>query len=41
MQRGNVLAIINYFATLDAVLMEHLEKGAKTPRWYHGKFKMT
>ena len=29
MQRGNFLANINAFMTLDAVLMEHLEKGAK------------
>ena len=26
MQRGNLLTIINAFATLDNVLMEHLEK---------------
>ena len=26
MQRGNLLIIINAFATLDTVLMEHLEK---------------
>ena len=26
MQRGNFLTITNAFATLDAVLMEHLEK---------------
>ena len=32
MQRGNFLAIINAFATLDAVLMEHLEKGAKNAK---------
>ena len=30
MQRGNFLANINAFATLDAVLMEHFEKGAKS-----------
>ena len=32
MQRGNSLAIINAFATLDAVLVEHLEKGAKNTK---------
>ena len=32
MQRDNFLAIINAFATLDAVLMEHLEKGAKNAK---------
>ena len=32
MQRGNFLAIINAFATLDAVLMEYLEKGAKNAK---------
>ena len=28
-------------ATLGTVLMEYLEKGLKTSRWYHGKLKMT
>ena len=32
MQRDNFLAIINGFATLDAVLMKHLEKGAKNAK---------
>ena len=32
MQRGNFFAIINPFATLDAVLMGHLEKGAKNAK---------
>ena len=32
MQRGNFLAIINAFATLDAVLMNNLEKGAKNAK---------
>ena len=41
MLRGNFPTIINVFATLDAALMEHLEKDAKTPRWYQGKFKIT
>ena len=41
MLRGNFPTIINVFATLDAGLMEHLEKGAKIPRWYHRKFKIT
>ena len=40
-QRGNFLAITNAFATLDTVLMEYLKKVLKTPRWYHGIFKMT
>ena len=31
-QQGNLLAIINAFATLDAVLIEHLEKGAKNAK---------
>ena len=29
MERGNFLEVINAFAILDAVLMEHLEKSAK------------
>ena len=32
MQRGNFLAIINAFAILDTVLLEHLEKGAKNAK---------
>ena len=32
MQRGNFFAIINPFTTLDAVLMGHLEKGAKNAK---------
>ena len=32
MQRGNFLEIINAFAILDAVLIEHLEKGAKNTK---------
>ena len=28
-------------ATLGTVLIEYLEKGLKTTRWYHGKLKMT
>ena len=29
MQKGNFLAIINAFATVDDVLIEHLERDAK------------
>ena len=32
MQRGNVLAIINAFATLDTVIMEHLKKCAENAK---------
>ena len=32
MQRGNFLSIINVFATLEAELMEHLEKEAKNAK---------
>ena len=32
MQRGNFLSIINAFATLEAELMEHLEKEAKNAK---------
>ena len=32
MLRGNFIAIINAFATIDAVLIEHLEKGAKNAK---------
>ena len=32
MQRGNILAVVNSFATLDVVLKEHLEKGAKNAK---------
>ena len=32
MQRGNFLVIINVFAALDAVLMEHIEKGVKNAK---------
>ena len=32
MQRGNFLATINALAKLDAVLMEHLEKGFKSTK---------
>ena len=45
MERGNFLEVINAFAILDAVLMQQVSLFVsllpKTPKWYHGKFKMT
>ena len=41
MQRGNVLAIINAFATLDTVIMEHLKKCAENAKILSWQIEMT
>ena len=40
MQRGNCLAIINAFATLDAALIEHLEKCVKNAKMVSWKIPL-